>query len=184
MKQQHKSTYSKKKIIQAAIHLFSQKSFTEVSMREIAREAEVSPALIYKYFDDQQHLYTETLHIEAQKLIAEIQKATSLQQLVEKYITYMYQNDVLYQMMAYFMLEMHQKRPTVPIFEETTNMIDLLKLALQPYVENELKKEAQLLFSTLNGLLITYKNYPTYSEEKALHHILSLANQYLIRFNI
>lgn len=182
MSQLEKSANSKAKIVQSAIYLFSKKSFNEVSMRDIAREAEVSPALIYKYFEDQQHLYTEALHIEGQKLIDEMQKSTSLKQLVENYIIYMYQHDVLYQMMAYFMLEMKNKQRDVPIFEETTKMIYQLAAALKPYVKSDEKKEAQLLFSTLNGLLITYKNYPTYSDEKALKHILSLANHYLLRF--
>ena len=46
-------------IVDAAEKVFSSKPFSKVSMRDIAKEAGISPALIYDHFPDQQHLFME-----------------------------------------------------------------------------------------------------------------------------
>ena len=179
MKREEKKQVNKQRMIKAAVHLFSMKSFTDVSMREIAKHADVSPALIYKYFDDQQHLYMEAMEVEGQKLIEKLSSHDQLTELVDQYIRYMFNEDVLYQMMAYFMLEVRESRPTVPIYREIARLMELFECALKPIFQTEAKREAQLLFSTLNGLLITYKNYPMFSSDQALDHILSLSKRYI-----
>lgn len=45
----------------AAVDLFVCKSFKQVSMRDIAKQAGTSPASIYRYFKDQDHLFVEAL---------------------------------------------------------------------------------------------------------------------------
>lgn len=179
MKREEKRQANKQRMIEAAVHLFSKKSFADVSMRDIAKQADVSPALIYKYFDDQQHLYMEAMKVEGQKLIEELSSHQQLTDLVDGYIRYMFKEDVLYQMMAYFMLEMRSKRPTIPIYREIARLMELFESALQPLFPSEAKREAQLLFSTLNGLLITYKNYPTLPNDQALEYMLSLSKRYV-----
>ena len=112
MTREEKKQVNKQRMVEAAVHLFSKKSFSEVSMRDIAKHADVSPALIYKYFDDQQHLYMEAMKVEGQKLIERLSSHENLPELVEQYIHFMFKEDVLYQMMAYFMLEVRGSRPT------------------------------------------------------------------------
>lgn len=175
----NKRVNSKEKIVEAAIHLFSQKSLKAVSVRDIAKEAGVSPALIYKYYDNQQDLHIAALKIEARKLINELQAACDLSELVESYLRHMYKKDMLYHMMVYTMLEMKSTPQLEPPLEETSEIIQLFERALPAYLTSQRKQQAQLLFSALNGLLITYKNYPAYSEEQAFSHILSLAKMYL-----
>ena len=51
----------KKSIILAAGPLFAEKGFHATSMREIAKKAGVSEALIYKYFPSKESLYNELL---------------------------------------------------------------------------------------------------------------------------
>ena len=179
MTREEKKQVNKQRMIEAAVHLFSKKSFSEVSMRDIAKQADVSPALIYKYFDDQQHLYMEAMKVEGQKLIEKLSPHKQLTELVDQYLHFMFTEDVLYQMMAYFMLEVRESRAIVPIFEETIRIMELFESALQPIFQHEAKREAQLLISSLNGLLITYKNYPTLTSDQALNRILSLAKRYI-----
>lgn len=180
MKREAKKRATRQRMIDAAVHLFSTKSFSNVSVRDIATLANVSPALIYKYFDDQEHLYMEAMRVEGRKLIEGLEPHVRLQELVSEYIHYMVKEDVLYQMMAYFMLEGSGRRPTaIPIFREVARLMGLFEQALQPLYPLEAKREAQLLFSTLNGLLITYKNYPGLTGDQTLERILSLANRYI-----
>ena len=58
-------------------------------------------------------------------------------------------------------------------------LMELFESALHPIFQDEARREAQLLFSTMNGLLITFKNYPTLSSDQAFDRILSLAKRYI-----
>ena len=54
---QTRSIDKKKRIVQAAYELFNRKSFAEVSIRMIAREAGVSIGVIYSYFQDKTDIF-------------------------------------------------------------------------------------------------------------------------------
>ncbi|MFB6468885.1 TetR/AcrR family transcriptional regulator [Cytobacillus sp. Hz8] len=179
MKRDIKKQESKQKIIEAALYLFSTKSFTNISIRDIAKQANVSPALIYKYFKDQQQLYIETMKLEGIKLISRLKAFSRLEELTLNYVNYMFKENVLYQMMAYFMLEANRPHTSIPIFAEISELIGIFEQSLKPIFQEEAKSEAQLLFSTLNGLLITYKNYPGFTSEQALEHITFLVKRYI-----
>ena len=47
----------RKTILEAARHLFSEKGFHGVSIDEISREVNVSPAILYRHFDSKQSIY-------------------------------------------------------------------------------------------------------------------------------
>lgn len=51
----------KRLILQAAQMLFAQNGFTGTSVRDIAKTAGISEALLYKHFPDKKHIYQETL---------------------------------------------------------------------------------------------------------------------------
>ncbi len=178
-KREIKRVESQKKIIDAAVRLFSKHSFAAISMRDIAKEAGISAALIYKYFDDQQHLYFEAMKMESKKLIKEMEGHDKLKDLVYCYIHYMFTEEVLYQMMAYYMLEINRPQESLPVVSEITRLMELFEQGLNEKSKEEARLEAQLLFSTLNGLLITYKNLPTLSQEHSLKHVHMLADRYL-----
>lgn len=56
-----KSELTRARILDAAVSLFAAKSFDGVSMRAIAREAGVDPALIHHYFGSKDDLFEEVL---------------------------------------------------------------------------------------------------------------------------
>lgn len=182
-KREQKKTINRENIMNAAIELFSSKPFAEVSMRAIAKHANVSPGLIYQYFDDQQHLFMTAFKIESSSLLNVLQQTIEgqnhpLELLAAKYIEYMYTHDNLYQMMTYFMLENEQhgnvSQELRAIIEE---LFSLFKEALSKHLpEENLKNTVQLFFASLNGLLITYKNLPGRSPDSTLQHIKQLAD--------
>jgi AcrR family transcriptional regulator len=53
---------SKEKILQVAKTLFATKGFANVSMRCLAKEAEISAATIYHHFPDKNTLYLDMMH--------------------------------------------------------------------------------------------------------------------------
>lgn len=177
-KREQKKQINRQNIINAAIQLFSSKPFSEVSMRSIAKHANVSPGLIYQYFDDQQHLFMTAFKIESTGLLNALQQTIQIQDdqptlLIKKYVEYMYTHDNLYQMMTYFMLENEQHQSVSKGLREITDdLFSLFRIALSHHLpEDELRNAAQLLFAALNGILISYKNLPGRSKEAAWSHI-------------
>lgn len=69
-------TETRSEILAAALKLFSEVGYEKVSLRAIAREAEVDPALIHHYFDDKADLFEKAVLDlpldDAEKLVATI----------------------------------------------------------------------------------------------------------------
>lgn len=57
----------KQELLDAAMRLFVERGFSATSMRDIAREAHVTPGLAYHYFDSKQNLFSEALEAYAQR---------------------------------------------------------------------------------------------------------------------
>jgi AcrR family transcriptional regulator len=56
-KSQRKSAYSSEKLLRTALELFARHDFTSITIKDIAREAGFTTALIYYYFDSKEHLF-------------------------------------------------------------------------------------------------------------------------------
>lgn len=182
-KRELKKQQNRQQMIDAAIELYSKKIFSDVSVREIAKKANVSPALLYQYFDDQQHLFLIAMQHENERLLQELTQHSNIFELAKGYITYFYEHDTLFQMMAYFMLQSKEHETSQIFVEETAKLFHIFKQEIAKYVhENHVQMETQLIFSTLNGLLISYKNLPQYSKKQSLELILSLVDHSLSRF--
>lgn len=179
-KRELKKQQNRQQMIQAAIELYSKKTFSEVSVRDITKKANVSPALLYQYFDDQQHLFLIAMQHENKKLLQELAQYTTIDEVAKGYITYFFEHETLFQMMSHFMLQPKGDETSQIFVEESSKLFQVFKEALSNVATKEqLQVETQLLFSTLNGLLITYKNLPQYSNEQSLAHILSLVEHTL-----
>jgi AcrR family transcriptional regulator len=96
----------REKILQSAHHLFLDKGFDEVSIRNIAEAIEYSPATIYLYFKDKNEIFY-ALHGEAFKIfnsyLGEVAKIKDpfdrLIKLGEKYIEFTFANPQYYDIM-------------------------------------------------------------------------------------
>jgi AcrR family transcriptional regulator len=94
-------------IIAAAERVFAQKPFDQVRIRDIAREAGISHALIYRYFSDQQALFVEAFLRSAGDLLGLIDKAVGkgIESVAETYLKFLIDHDQLFRMMTHFMLD-------------------------------------------------------------------------------
>lgn len=177
-KREQKKHVNRTNIISAAIQLFSSQPYSEVSMRAIAKQANVSPGLIYQYFEDQQHLFIVAFTIESSHLLAVMRETIKqhphdVDLLAKEYVHYMHEHDNLYKMMTYFMLE-NEQQPIVShgLGKVTGELFELFRSALSQHLpEDRLKSAAHLFFATLNGILITYKNLPGRSKEQSWSHM-------------
>lgn len=60
--------YHRSEILEAALRLFSEKSFHDVSMQEIAEKSEFSVGTIYNFFENKDSLFSELIKDCAQKI--------------------------------------------------------------------------------------------------------------------
>lgn len=170
-----KGARSRQRILNKAIMLFSKNSFKNVTIRQIANEAGISPALIYKYFNTQEDLYYAALQLASQDLLERLRIIVSLEEFVHEYLRYMF-TSALFEMMAYFALEQESSDNFVPISNEINQFLHLLEERISG---PNAKIEAQLLFSTLNGLILSYKKVPNRDTEGKIAAIQKLADYYV-----
>ncbi|WP_010304693.1 TetR/AcrR family transcriptional regulator [Kurthia senegalensis] len=171
-----KGERTKQHILQQSLLLFSKNSFKNVTMRQIAKEANVSPALIYKYFPTQEELYYATMQTASHELLEKLQSNDTLEDIVDAYLEHMLTTEVLFEIMAYFSLDRDQAENDLPILDEVNQFLTLLEPKIS---STHAKIEAQLLFSTLNGLIISYKKIPHRNIETKIEAVKKLAHYYV-----
>jgi len=170
-------------ILSSAQKLFAEKDFRSVTVREIAKSAEVSIGTIYNYYANLDELFfdvfvegtaqiTELLEIEKQK-----NQPSSLARLCEVYIGYLNENMTFYKMMGHFMLG-------GKLSAEGTEKLNLVMRGLMDRIQaiivaagvkGETRVVAHALFSALNGIMISYAQYPGRSRDEVRRHTQRLA---------
>jgi AcrR family transcriptional regulator len=170
-------------ILDAAVDLFARKSFNQVSMRDIAKQAGMSPASIYRYFEDQDHLFVEALFREATAIAGNLQKRiesgqqVGLEEIAVGFVEYLLDHEAFFRMMTHFMVDGGISQAALARFNETERR--LLDAFEERFKSLEIAENPRLLahafFSALNGVLITYCNYPGRSPQEIRRHMTRLA---------
>jgi AcrR family transcriptional regulator len=166
-------------IVDAAERVFSMKPFPKVSMRDIAKEAGISPALIYRHFPDQQHLFVEAFLRGSQRLIHQFrgqyscENQPTLEETAYAFITYLTENEQYFKMMTHFMLEgsVHE----VLLDKINTAERSLLDIFDGLFRNLGARENTRIIshcfFAALNGILITFRRYPGRSNEELKRHM-------------
>jgi AcrR family transcriptional regulator len=170
-------------IIQAAERVFAIKPFNKVSIRDIAREAGISHATIYRYFPDQQSLFVEAFLQGAGKItdtlknLIEKSKTPDLIKISDAYVTYLMDNDQYFRMMTHFMLDGSLSVEKIEklneaerrIFDQFDRLFNKMKRA------EPVRPLSHAFFAALNGVLITFRNYPGRPPKAVRRHMLNIA---------
>ncbi len=164
-------------IINAAERVFATKPFDKASMREIAKEAGMAPSSIYRYFPNQEALFTEIVmrnQIRLNELISEsISKGdskSSIRKVVETFITFIAENDSYFRMMTILMSQGNFKRESsrkiIPVMGRS---LDVLQEALEKvHFTGDRRLAARFLFATLTGIVVAYNKLPDLSTKKIM----------------
>jgi len=173
----------KKLIIEAAERVFAVMPFNQVSIRDIAREAGISHASIYHYFPDQQSVIIDAflqgageISVTLEKLI-EIAITPDIIKVTDAYVTYLMDNDQYFRMMTHFMLDGSLSKEKVEklnaaerrVFDQFDRMFQKMK---KP---EPVRPLSHALFAALNGVLITFHNYPGRKKEEVRKHMLVIS---------
>lgn len=187
---EHEKESRRDVIISAAERVFAKKPFGEVTIRDVAREAGISHALIYRYFPDQQSLFVEACFRGGAKIVAFISRLIdenrdiSIQKVTRHYLQYLIDNDRFFRMMTHFMLDGSLTRDMIDRFNEGERV--LLDQFDRLFEKTHGKKNARALshayFAAMNGILITFSNYPGRSSEKVASHMHELGQIIAVKF--
>ncbi|MCP3925835.1 MAG: TetR/AcrR family transcriptional regulator [Desulfobacterales bacterium] len=168
-------------LIEAAMVLFSKKPFHEIGMRDIASEAGVSPASIYRYFASKDDLYVEALKIDISAIVKRLEKRkkkSTIEELAIKVVDYMFDQEATFQLMCHFLIrgddksEAMDKFSAIQVFfvDEFNKMIKSITGDKNPVFHS------QAFFASLTGVVMMFRNYPNLSkkERRELMHKIAL----------
>lgn len=167
-------------IIDAAERIIESKPFNKVSMRDIAMEAGISPASIYRYFPDQQTLFIEAFIRGLKEIIADLAKLInkkrdmSIEEISDRFIDFLTENDHYIGMMTNFAVFGSMK-------PDLSDKMTKMEISLLQQFDNIFKNLgatgnirflSHAFFASLNGVLITFRDYPAgRSKEAVLKHM-------------
>jgi Transcriptional regulator len=177
-------------IIAAAERVFSTKSFNAVTIRDIAKEAGISHALIYRYFPDQQSLFVEACIRRGAKIVEFISKLIDdnnnikIEKVTDLFINFLVENDQYFRMMTHFMLDGSLSREMIERLNGGERV--LLDQFDRIFAKMSSGKNVRMLshayFAAMNGIVITFRNYPGRSKDEVLNHMQTLGKIIAAKF--
>lgn len=171
-----------KLLVDAAERVFATKPFLKASMRDIAGVSGVSLSSIYRYFPDKESLFIAALARGAKKINNRISPLldrddVSVELIATTFVEYLVDNDPYFRMMTHFMLDGVLNKDSIQTLNriegELLDQFDLLFKKLNPAGNPRILSHA--FFASLNGILITYRNYPGREITDVHHHMKQLS---------
>lgn len=177
-------------IINAAERVFSNKPFIDVTIRDIAKKAGISHASIYRYFPDQQTLFVEAFLKGADNIVHFLKelinadKTVSIEKVTDKFISYLIENDSYFKMMTHFMLDGNLNSELIDRLNSAErSLLDQLdRLFIKMEAKGEIRMLSHAYFAAMNGVLITFRNYPGRKSDEVKEHMKKLGKIIALKF--
>ncbi|MCP3876509.1 MAG: TetR/AcrR family transcriptional regulator [Desulfobacteraceae bacterium] len=170
-------------VVESTLALFAKKPFYEVGMREVADEAGISPATIYRYFPSQEELFHEAFIQDISSASKEFKtmvlkdKPASIEEFAIKFVDHLIENESTFQMMTYLMIMDDLANPVMGKFDSVTKIFfDLFEqLLVRHGVKNANARLLSYSFiASLAGILMTFRNYPLKNKKAIKDHIFKV----------
>ena len=171
-------------LINAALDLFDKKPFDEIGVRDIAAAVGVSPASMYRYFSSREDLFVEAFIKDLQtieKWLEQLMEDTenfTMETFASALVTHLLKSEPTFQMMSYLMIKGKMSPDLLKKYNAVQrsllNKIDSVIEKAGINTDNRLF--SHLLYSSLNGILMTFRNYPGRSKEDIEKHIHRLSS--------
>jgi len=166
-------------IIDSAMALFEIIPFHKIGMRDIAEEAGVSAASIYRYFSGRDDLFAEALLLNVADIRQRVKNRTrknrlSFEELGELAVNYFLEHETTFQLLCHFMI----KKDISSNAKRKFNLAQCKFLnAYETLIERnrsteDIRELLESFFAALIGVVLTFRNYPgkNQTEIKALMH--------------
>jgi AcrR family transcriptional regulator len=152
-------------------------------MRDIAAEAGVSPAAIYRYFPSQDELFMEAflkdltsigLHF---KWRLEKKIENPLEEFATSVVDHLIYSESTFQMVSYFMIKGNMPENILTKFNalQAAFMDKITEVLEMAGVPKEDRILSHVFFASIMGILMTFRNYPGREKEEIKNHIHRLA---------
>ncbi|MDJ0782204.1 MAG: TetR/AcrR family transcriptional regulator [Desulfosarcinaceae bacterium] len=165
-------------IIETAMRLFRRRQVSKIGMRDIAKEAGISAAAIYRYFPSRDDILVEAIikHIQAVEDRLEehrLEGRSSLAELAIASVDYLMDHDSLFQMMGHFMVTGKIKPQTLTKFNTVQryffNLLDQINEEAGLGDRHRLYSHA--FYASIVGVVMTFRNYPGRDREEIRRHV-------------
>lgn len=169
-------------LVAAAKKVFGEKPFHEIGMRDIAKEAGVSAASIYRYFPTKDELFVETLIQEIDGIEKRFQKQirnghATIEEIALAHIDYLLENEATFQLMTHFMIHRQIHPDTLEKFNIVQryflNMIDTV--ITRAGAKENIRMFSHAFFASITGVVMTFRNYPGREKADIRKHMHRLA---------
>ncbi len=170
-------------VVDSASALFSRKPFYEVGMRDVADEAGISPATIYRYFPSQEDLFHETFlqkiseAVKGFKALVQKDEPGTIEEFAVAFVEFTVENEPAFQMLAYLMLKDNLDVPVAGKFDSLTKVFfDLFQQLLMRHgVDSTMaRRYSRSFIASLTGILVTFRNYPAKNSKAVKAFILEV----------
>lgn len=171
-------------LINAALDLFDKKPFDEIGVRDIAAAVGVSPASMYRYFSSREDLFVEAFIKDLKTIEKWLDKAIhdtedfSMETFATALVTHLLKSEPTFQMMSYLMIKGKMSPNLLKRYNNVQrsllNKIDDVIEKAGIHTDNRLF--SHVLYASLNGILMTFRNYPGRSKQDIEKHIHRLAS--------
>lgn len=169
-------------IIASAIKILNKRPFIEIGVRDIAMEAGVSAASIYRYFPGRNDLLVEALTHQIAEIVKVfeqrmLESPLDIEGFSEIVVDYFMDNEATFQMMSYLMV-IGQMSPAV-LEKFNAAQKQYLRMFAQVLEQaghsGDLRIWSQAFFASLAGVAMSYRNFPGRSKEEIRLHMKRLA---------
>ena len=181
-------------IIDSALALFAKKPFYAVGMRDVADEAGVSPATLYRYFPSQEELFVEAFIQDISSVSREFENMlkkdhgisknelkdaytpASIEEFAVTYVDHLVQNESTFQMMTYILLKDQLGNEALAKFGAVTRIFydTFERLLERKGVKGELREYAHSFIASMTGIIMTLRNHPVKDKAEIREHILKI----------
>ena len=169
-------------IIDSALALFARKPFYDVGMRDVADEAGVSPATLYRYFPSQEELFVEAFIQDISSVsrsfenMVKKEAPATIEDFAIAYVDHLIQNESTFQMMTYIMLKDNMDHQALQDFGSVTRIFfdGFSRLLERHGVKGNIRLYAQSFIGALSGIIMSYRNYAGKDKAQIREHILKL----------
>ena len=165
---ENERAYRRDIILSAALHLFSQYSFHDIGMRDVAEEAGISPASIYRYFSSRDDILVEILSQEImdgrKKQWRRIRSGeTTLEDIAGGIVDFFWERESTLQIVGHFLwdydVDEEAKKKFRALQKSYLDEFDRVLMGMGCQLSN-VRLFSKCFFASLFGIIVSYRNYP------------------------
>lgn len=168
-------------LIDVAIELFKKHSFYKIGMRDIANKAGISAAAIYRYFPSRDDILVEAIVRNLDSVEKKLKKMVvngnpSLEEFAVAGADYLLENQAISIMLGHFMLKKTINSNAWERFALIQKFaLEMIRDVLaKSSIEVPNQNYIHVLYASVIGIVMTYRNYPGRSIDEIRKHIHEL----------